>query len=176
MVDFSDEDRFTRLVGQDPDEPRHNWDDILAYVLDHEEELHLAERPIAVTPYTRLVTMQVSCMAEDAEDVKRSLFDEGAGRCWYLDHNCPLGPIRVGVRLPTDVEELAARDGLDVEEAVQEAGADAAQSCDRCGRAFRVDERGIANHVADDGGIDHDADSDHVPYAAEKEAGNGQTP
>jgi hypothetical protein len=76
---------------------------------------------VAIEPHTRVVTMRVACMAEDAEDVKRSLFDE-SGRCWYLDHHCPLGPIKVGIRLPTAVEEVAARDALDVDETGEEAG------------------------------------------------------
>jgi len=173
VVDFRDEGRFTRLLGQDPDEPRHNWDDVLAYVLEHAGELDLTAQPIAVTPYTRVVTMQVSCLVEDAEEVKRSLFDESARRCWYLGHHCALGPIRVGIRLPTDVEELAARDGLDADGVGQEAGPGARRPCDRCGRGFRVDPTGIANHVADDGTIDHEADGDHVPFAAEEARGGG---
>ena len=115
LVDFSDESRFTRLLGQDPNEPQHNWEDVLRYVLEHRLELGLGEHFIAQSPCTRVVTMQVACTADDAEDVKRSLFDE-SGPCWYLDHNCPLGPIKVTIRLPTAVEEVAARDALDVEE------------------------------------------------------------
>ena len=115
VVDFSEESRFTKLLGQDPDEPQHNWEDVLRYVLEHQQELGLGEHFVAQSPSTRIVTMQVACMAEDAEDVKRSLFDE-SGPCWYLDHHCPLGPIKVGIRLPTSVEEVAARDALDAEE------------------------------------------------------------
>ena len=121
VVDFSEESRFTRLLGQDPDEPQHNWEDVLAYVLDHAGELGLAERSVAIEPHTRVVTMQVSCMAEDADDVKRSLFDE-KGRCWYFDNDCPLGPIKVEIRLPSAVEEVAARDALDVDETGEEVG------------------------------------------------------
>jgi hypothetical protein len=120
VADFSEESRFTRLLGQDPDEPRHNWEDVLAYVLNHTEP-GLAGYSVAIEPHTRVVTMQVACMAEDAEDVKQSLFDE-SGRCWYLDHHCPLGPIKVGIRVPTAIEEVAARDALDAEEPEQEAG------------------------------------------------------
>jgi len=121
VADFSEESRFTRLLGQDPDEPRHNWEDVLAYVLNHQRELGLGEHFVAQSPCTRVVTMQVACMAEDAEDVKQSLFDE-KGQCWYFDNNCPLGPIKVGIRLPTAVEEVAARDSLDADETNQEAG------------------------------------------------------
>jgi hypothetical protein len=120
VVDFSEEGRFTRLLGQDPNEPRHNWEDVLHYVLNHTGELGLAGYSVAIEPHTRVVTMQVACMAEDVEDVKQSLFDE-KGQCWYLDHHCPLGPIKIGIRLPTAVEEVAARDALDVEEPEQEA-------------------------------------------------------
>ena len=119
VVDFSKESRFTRLLGQDPNEPQHNWDDVLAYVLTHQRELGLGEHFIADSPCTRIVTMQVSCMEEDAEDVKASLFDDG-GRCWYLDHHCPLGPIRVAIRLPTAIEEVAAADALDADETGKE--------------------------------------------------------
>ena len=118
VADFSEESRFTRLLGQDPDEPRHNWEDVLAYVLSHQRELGLGDHFVAQSPCTRVVTMQVACMAEDAEDVKQSLFDE-KGQCWYLDHHCPLGPIKVGIRLPTAVEEVAARDALDADETNQ---------------------------------------------------------
>ena len=121
VVDFSEESRFTRLLGQDSDEPRHNWEDVLTYVLDHARELGLAEHSLAIEPHTRVVTMQVACMAEDAEDVKQSLFDE-KGRCWYFDNHCPLGSIKVGIRLPTAVEEVAARDALDADETGKEAG------------------------------------------------------
>jgi hypothetical protein len=121
VVDFSEESRFTRLLGQDPNEPRHNLEDVLHYVLNPTGELSLAGYSVAIEPHTRVVTMQVACMAEDAEDVKRSLFDEN-GPCWYLDHYCPLGPIKVGIRVPTAIEEVAARDALDAEEPEQEAG------------------------------------------------------
>ena len=119
VVDFSEESRLTRMLGQNPDEPEHNWEDVLQYVLEHQRELGLGEHFLADSPCTRIVTMQVACMAEDAEDVKRSLFDEG-GRCWYLDHHCPLGPIKVGIRRPNAVEEVAARDALDADEAGKE--------------------------------------------------------
>ena len=121
VVDFSEESKFTRLLGQDPDEPKHNWEDVLAYVLNHTGELGLAGYSVAIEPCTRVVTMQVACMAEDAEDVKASLFEE-KGQCWYFDNNCPLGPIKVAIRLPTAVEEVAARDSLDADETNQEAG------------------------------------------------------
>ena len=119
-VDFSDESRFSRLLGQDPNEPQHNWEDVLQYVLEHQRELGLREHAVTGRLHTRVVTMRVACMAEDAEDVKRSLFDE-SGRCWYLDHHCPLGPIRVAIRLPTAIEEVAARDALDADETGKEA-------------------------------------------------------
>ena len=115
VVDFSEEDRFSRLLGQDPDGPEHNWDDVLQYVLVHRQELGLGEPSVVQPPLTRIVTMQVACLAEDAEDVKRSLFKD-RGRCWYYDHHCPLGPIQVAVRLPTAIEEFAARKSLDADE------------------------------------------------------------
>jgi hypothetical protein len=42
LVDFSDESRFTVLLGQDADEPQHDWEDVLAYVLNHLGELGVA--------------------------------------------------------------------------------------------------------------------------------------
>jgi hypothetical protein len=45
----------------------------------------------------------------------------------------------------------------------------APQRCDQCGEPFALDASGIANHVTADGEVDHDADADHVPYAAEPE-------
>lgn len=115
VVDFGEEDRFSGLLGQDPDGPEHNWDDVLQYVLVHRQELGLGDSSLTRSPLTRVVTFQVACLAEDAEDVKRSLFGE-RGRCWYYDHHCPLGPIQVAVRLPTAIEEFAARKSLDVDE------------------------------------------------------------
>jgi hypothetical protein len=120
-VDFSDESRFTRLLGQDLGQPRHNWEDVLGYVLNHQQDLGLLNEPVMIEPRTRVVTLRVACLAEDAEDVKHSLFDE-RGPCWYLDHHCPLGPIKVGVRSPTAAEETAAREALDAAETCQEAG------------------------------------------------------
>jgi hypothetical protein len=120
VVDFSDESKFTLLLGQDPEEPDHDWDDVLRYVLDHARKLDLIKKPIVTRSYTRIVTMTVACLAEDAQDVKRSLFAPDDGECWYLNHNCPLGPIRVGIRLPTAAEEAAARDALDVDEEGEE--------------------------------------------------------
>ena len=116
LVDFSEEDRFTRMLGQNPEEPNHNWEDVLRYVLDHREELESIEQPIAA-PCTRVVTMRVACLVEDAEDVRQSLFNSDNQPCWYYDHNCPLGPVQVGIRLPTAAEEEDACEDLDVEEA-----------------------------------------------------------
>ena len=116
LADFSGGGRLTRLLGQEADEPRHNWEDVLQYVLGHRRELGLGEHFVAQSPCTRIITMQVACMAEDAEDVKLSLFGPEGKPCWYFDNDCPLGPIKVKVRLPTALEEVAARDALDVED------------------------------------------------------------
>jgi len=121
VVDFSEESRFKRLLGQDPDEPQHNWDDVLCYVLDHAEEIISGGRRPVTEFCTRVVTMRVACLAEDAEDVRLSLFGPEDRPCWYYGHDCPLGPVLVDVRLPTTAEEVAARDALDVEETGQEA-------------------------------------------------------
>ena len=120
VVDFSDEDKFTLLLGQDPEEPDHDWDDVLRYVLDHAGELDLIKQPIVTSPYIRIVTMDVACLAEDAQDIKESLFNSTSQPCWYCDHNCPLGPIRVDIRFPTAAEEAAAREALDVNENAEE--------------------------------------------------------
>lgn len=40
--------------------------------------------------------------------------------------------------------------------------------CDECGEPFAVDrDSGVANHVTEDGGVDYDADADHVPYGTD---------
>ena len=44
VVDFSEESRFTRLLGRGSEEPQHNWDDVLRYVLEHQRELGLGGR------------------------------------------------------------------------------------------------------------------------------------
>ena len=38
VVDFSDESQFTRLMGQAPDNPEHNWEDVLRHVLGYVPE------------------------------------------------------------------------------------------------------------------------------------------
>ena len=116
VVDFSDESKFTLALGQDPEVPEHNWDDVLQYVLGHTKELGLSWLSAAPEPCTRIVTMQVACLEEDASDVKDSLFNSGDQPCWYYDHNCQLGPILVDIRLPTAAEEAVARVALDVED------------------------------------------------------------
>jgi len=37
-------------------------------------------------------------------------------------------------------------------------------TCHQCGREFEIDRAGVATHVSQDGGIDHDLDDDHEPY------------
>ena len=67
--------------------------------------------------YTRIVTMQVTCLEEDTEDVKASLLNPDSKQpSWYYDQHCPLGPIKVEVRLPTPEEEAAGRGAFDIEE------------------------------------------------------------
>ena len=36
--------------------------------------------------------------------------------------------------------------------------------CDECEQEFQIDGAGIAQHVTEDGDIDHDQDAHHVPY------------
>lgn len=43
--------------------------------------------------------------------------------------------------------------------------------CHVCGESFVFDVVGIAHHVDDEGGIDHDADADHVPYSLDSLGG-----
>ena len=43
-----------------------------------------------------------------------------------------------------------------------------AMYCDQCGKEFEIDGTGVANHMDDDGEIDHDADADHIPYHNEE--------
>lgn len=75
----------------------------------------------AESPRTRIVSMQVAVLAEDAEEVQQSLYAPDDKHCWYYGHNCPLGPIQVAIRLPTEDEDSAAREDLDVDEPEQEA-------------------------------------------------------
>ena len=66
----------------------------------------------------RIITMTVACLAEDAEEVKRSLFSPDAvadGHCWFYDHNCPLADITVTDREPTEQEERSACENLDID-------------------------------------------------------------
>lgn len=37
--------------------------------------------------------------------------------------------------------------------------------CHECGKQFAVDDSGVSNHLKEGGGIDHDADADHVPFS-----------
>jgi hypothetical protein len=67
-------------------------------------------------PPISIVTLQVACLAEDAEDVKGSLFNSEDENCWYLGNNYPLGPIHVGIRQPTDDEEARALASLENED------------------------------------------------------------
>jgi len=43
------------------------------------------------------------------------------------------------------------------------------RDCHQCGRPYRIDDSGVANHVDDAGDIDYDADADHVPYKLPEE-------
>ena len=70
----------------------------------------------------RKIVMTVFCLAEDAEDVKASLFCED-GDCWFYNNDAPLGNITVEILEPTDEEEAKAREALDVED-VEAAGQD----------------------------------------------------
>ena len=64
----------------------------------------------------RIVALEVACMAEDAEDVKRSLFNPDSTQpSWYYDHGIALGPVQVSARRPTKPEDVRARQALDVE-------------------------------------------------------------
>lgn len=40
--------------------------------------------------------------------------------------------------------------------------------CNECGEVYKETKHGINNHVDSDGNIDHDSDSDHVPYGEEE--------
>jgi len=41
------------------------------------------------------------------------------------------------------------------------------QECHECGEEFKISPSGTSHHVDRHGGIDHDADADHVPYSLE---------
>lgn len=45
------------------------------------------------------------------------------------------------------------------------------KTCTQCGKKMRIDSSGVSTHICDEtGGIDHDADADHVPYDDVEEA------
>ena len=87
------------------------------------EDMELpGDHTIAKSPRTRVVTMQVAVLAEDAEQVQQSLYAPDDKHSWYYGHCCPLGPIQVATRLPTADEDSAARENLNADETEQKAG------------------------------------------------------
>lgn len=76
----------------------------------------------------------------------------------------------VAVFTPNEVGEVERRR---IEDAMFAAGnevialLDERPSCDWCGERFTIDDAGIANHLGEEGGVDHDADADHVPFTRE---------
>ena len=65
----------------------------------------------------RVIALQVTCMAADAEDARKSLFNPDSTQpSWYYDHDIALGPVRVHDRAPTTGEDAEGRRCLDVEE------------------------------------------------------------
>ncbi len=54
-------------------------------------------------------------------------------------------------------------------------------TCHECGRAFSIDDNGVATHDAPDDmysldGIDHDADADHVPFELDDDGDDDTEP
>lgn len=49
------------------------------------------------------------------------------------------------------------------------------EECHECGQKFQIDDNGIANHINDDGEVDHDKDAEHVPFSLEEAAPSKRT-
>jgi hypothetical protein len=84
-------------------------------------------RGFAMPKATRKIVMTVFCLEEDAEDAKASLLSE-AGECWFYDQDFSLGNIKIEILEPTDDEERAAREVLDVRDD-EEMEPDTEQQC-----------------------------------------------
>ena len=65
-------------------------------------------------PRTRKIIMTVFCLAEDAEDVKKQLFDGHNQSGFFYDSNVGLANIKVEVLEPTPEEDRKASESLDV--------------------------------------------------------------
>ena len=62
---------------------------------------------------TRKIVMTVFCLEEDAEDVKRQLFDGENQSGFFYDSNVGLANVKVEVLEPTNEEDRKADDSLD---------------------------------------------------------------
>ena len=87
-----------RCLARTPTSPATTGMTSCPYVLEH-RRIGPGEHVRSPVSRAPVVTMQVACMAEDAEDVKQSLFDE-SGRCWYLGNIAPWDPSRSGFACP----------------------------------------------------------------------------
>ena len=67
-----------------------------------------------MVPRTRKIVMTVFCLEEDAEDVKRQLFDGENQSGFFYDSNYGLANVTVEVLEPTPEEDRQASDHLDV--------------------------------------------------------------
>jgi len=89
--------------------------DIDAFMAQCPSAIRAEGRPVRDSP-VRVIALRVTCMAADAEDVTKSLFNPDSTQpSWYYDNNVPLGPIQVHDRAPTADEDAAGRECMDVE-------------------------------------------------------------
>ena len=65
-------------------------------------------------PRTRKIVMTVFCLAEDAEDAKRQLFDGENQSAFFYDSTVGLANVKVEVLEPTSKEDRRASESLDV--------------------------------------------------------------
>ena len=65
-------------------------------------------------PRTRKIVMTVFCLEEDAEDVKKQLFDGENQSGFFYDSNVGLANVTVEILEPTPEEDRKAAESLDV--------------------------------------------------------------
>jgi hypothetical protein len=79
--------------------------DIDAFLAGYPAALLAQSRQVKGSP-VRVIALQVTCMAADAEDVRMSLFNPDSTQpSWYYDHGIALGPVRLHDRAPTTGED-----------------------------------------------------------------------
>jgi len=67
-----------------------------------------------MAPRSRKIVMTVFCLAEDAEDVRKQLFDGENQSGFFYDSNVGLANVTVEILEPTPEEDRRASESLDV--------------------------------------------------------------